>query len=167
MFNKQSQAAALKKAENGNTVALMRVCASGGNSACASLQAINNADLEHAYAFIEAHFPEITDRIGGLTTQGGIEHTRFNYTRSFNDARLGVTSENSGQITLAAGYTSRGALVNALAHELVHSGDNYVGRSITQIQDLVADGEYGARHSHAHQVGDSVQRFYEFFESHD
>ena len=91
--------ASAQKGRSTSTQALFKSCSGGESSACASLQTINQADLKHAYAFIEAHFPEITDRVGGLFSQGGLEDIQFDYTREFWAARAGGINRTSINLT--------------------------------------------------------------------
>ena len=148
------------QAKGDGTQVLFKQCNSGSESACAHLQAQSKADLEMAYNFIEDNFVEITDNVGGLTSQSRIDDIEFNHTTAYSNARDGDTSTNLGKITLSSNYYSKADLVDSLAHELLHSGEGYFGRAYTNLQDKYSSTGFGARHTEIYSKGAQAKALY-------
>lgn len=113
-----------------------------------------------AYKFIEDNFAEITDNVGGLTSQSTIGDIEFDNTPEFLNARDATTSTNLGKVTISSSYYSKADLVDSLAHELQHSGDGYWGRALAKYQDRYASSGLGARHNEIYVKAAEVKALY-------
>lgn len=124
----------------GGTWELWNACNGGSASACSTLEAVNQADLNDALGHVRQDSPGIFDSIGGDPEIG------FDGSEAFVKARSGTTGTFTGRVTLSRAYSSKLEFVDTVAHELQHVGEGIGGRIYTRAQDLVSPTGLGPRH---------------------